>query len=228
MTHPHERWTIVAAVAKAISHGGGFLDQIPALLKRIIREEMWREYLLPNGDIAQFSTFLEFIVSPWGLDTSLSLLQRICGENLEVLDVLDKATIEKPGGNNNPYGCKGKESRELLPITSEELFHNEQLINSDNITIDSKERPERGTSRQYALRRLRNNRPDIHARVLAGELSPHAAMIEAGFRHEMTPLDYLHRYWRQVSPEDRLRFLAEMLTPSERRALALGVTEEDL
>jgi hypothetical protein len=32
------------------------------------------------------------------------------------------------------------------------------------------------------LRRLRRGRPDIHARVLAGELSPHAGMIEAGFR----------------------------------------------
>jgi hypothetical protein len=39
-----------------------------------------------------------------------------------------------------------------------------------------------GTSRAYALRRLREQRPDIHARVLAGEISPHAGMVEAGFR----------------------------------------------
>jgi hypothetical protein len=32
------------------------------------------------------------------------------------------------------------------------------------------------------LRRLRDQRPDLHRRVLAGELSPHAAMLEAGFR----------------------------------------------
>ena len=42
-----------------------------------------------------------------------------------------------------------------------------------------------------------------------------------------TPLDYLHRYWRQVSPEDRLRFLVEMLTPNERRALQFGFEELD-
>ena len=41
-----------------------------------------------------------------------------------------------------------------------------------------------------------------------------------------TPLDMLHRYWRQVPPEDRLRFLQEMLTPNERRALLFGVEEE--
>ncbi len=32
-----------------------------------------------------------------------------------------------------------------------------------------------GNERQYALRRLRKDRPDLHERVLAGELSPHAA-----------------------------------------------------
>jgi hypothetical protein len=31
------------------------------------------------------------------------------------------------------------------------------------------------------LRRLRDHRADLQARVLAGELSPHRAMIEAGF-----------------------------------------------
>lgn len=43
----------------------------------------------------------------------------------------------------------------------------------------------------------------------------------------LTPLDYLHRYWRQVDPTDRLRFLVEMLTPNERRALQFGFEEED-
>ena len=32
--------------------------------------------------------------------------------------------------------------------------------------------------------------------------------------HTLTPLDDLHRSWRQVSPEDRLRFLTEMLSPT--------------
>jgi hypothetical protein len=40
----------------------------------------------------------------------------------------------------------------------------------------------RGTSRTYALARLRRDRPDLHDRVLAGELSPHAAMVQAGIR----------------------------------------------
>ena len=43
-----------------------------------------------------------------------------------------------------------------------------------------------GNSRAAFLRRLRKDRPDLHARVLAGELSPHAGMIEAGFRKKPT------------------------------------------
>ncbi len=36
-----------------------------------------------------------------------------------------------------------------------------------------------GNTRQHALRKLRKSRPDLHAKVLKGKLSPHAAMIEA-------------------------------------------------
>lgn len=45
-----------------------------------------------------------------------------------------------------------------------------------------------GNARQQALRRLRKSRPDLHKRVLGGELSAHAAMVEAGFRKKATPL----------------------------------------
>ena len=48
---------------------------------------------------------------------------------------------------------------------------------SDNVTITK-----RGNRADAALRRLRKDRPDLHERVLAGELSPHAAAVEAGFR----------------------------------------------
>jgi adenine-specific DNA-methyltransferase len=47
----------------------------------------------------------------------------------------------------------------------------------NNVTI----KPE-GNSRQQALRALRTHRPDLHAKVLAGELTPHRAMVEAGLR----------------------------------------------
>lgn len=39
-----------------------------------------------------------------------------------------------------------------------------------------------GNSAAAALRRLERHRPDLLNRVLAGEISAHVAMIEAGFR----------------------------------------------
>jgi hypothetical protein len=51
-----------------------------------------------------------------------------------------------------------------------------------DVIRDSRRPRQYGTSREEALRRLAKDRPDLHARVMAGELSAHAAAIEAGFR----------------------------------------------
>ena len=59
---------------------------------------------------------------------------------------------------------------------------------TDLVDIINEVRPN-GTSRDQALRRLRKDRPDLHAKVLAGELSAHRAMVEAGFRHRPTALE---------------------------------------
>ena len=47
--------------------------------------------------------------------------------------------------------------------------------------VHSSGRPS-GNSAAAFLRRLRTARPDLHARVLAGEISAYAGMIEAGWR----------------------------------------------
>jgi hypothetical protein len=51
-----------------------------------------------------------------------------------------------------------------------------------------------GTSEAYTFRRLRRDHPDLAERVEQGELSAHAAAIEAGFRHPTVsvPLDDLN------------------------------------
>jgi hypothetical protein len=72
-----------------------------------------------------------------------------------------------------------------------------------------------GTSVASALRRLRKDAPALHARVLAGEISPHAAMVQAGFRKRAksrarTPLDTLRRAWASASAEERAAFRAEI------------------
>jgi hypothetical protein len=65
----------------------------------------------------------------------------------------------------------------------------------------------------YALARLRRDRPDIHARVLAGELTAHAGMVEAGFRKKpkrkppATPLERIRKLWAKLDKTDRMAHL---------------------
>lgn len=63
----------------------------------------------------------------------------------------------------------------------------------------------RGTAAAYAHARLRKDRPDIHARVLNGEISPHAGMIEAGYRKpkasRRTPLQRAKALLQKLLPE---------------------------
>lgn len=223
------RWDIVAATQHALRVGGASLRNVPALLKRLIQEDSWREYLSPKGEVLTFVAFRDFLGSPWGLDTTLDMLLRVCGEDLEAVDLLDKVTTAKPG---NREGINQYADSQASSIQEPRLFCEQQpeQCGIHDIVMNStekKELPSQGNSRTYALRRLREHKPHIHARVLAGELSPHQGMLEAGFRHKPTPLEQLHRYWRKVAPDDRLRFLCEMLTPNERRAIALGFEEDD-
>jgi hypothetical protein len=77
----------------------------------------------------------------------------ICHADTDALDAIDLALQRKPGTNQYSEG-----------------LHN---IQGQAPT---------GTSKSRALRKLRTDAPEIHTRVIAGEISPHAGMVEAGFR----------------------------------------------
>lgn len=55
-------------------------------------------------------------------------------------------------------------------------------VGGDNVTSTPDPKPERGNAALYTVRRLKRDRPDLAERVIAGELSPNAAAIEAGIR----------------------------------------------
>jgi hypothetical protein len=71
-----------------------------------------------------------------------------------------------------------KDSKPALDLIDQAL-QNPAHIHAD-VSI-SNVRPS-GTTDAAALRRLRKDRPDLHADVLTGRLSAHAAMVRAGFR----------------------------------------------
>jgi hypothetical protein len=88
------------------------------------------------------------------------------------------------------------------------------LVDTRGGDINEVKRPD-GNSVDAALRRLRGQRPDLHARVLNAELSAHAAMIEAGFRKPrqrdpLPGLSKLRRAWKHASAEERETFIREV------------------
>lgn len=68
----------------------------------------------------------------------------------------------------------------------------------------------------YDIARLRRDRPDILPRVLAGEISANAGMVEAGFRKPAKS--------RRKSPLERILKLLPELTPAERAELRRRLT----
>lgn len=68
---------------------------------------------------------------------------------------------------------------------------------------------ERGTGRDYTLARLDRDRPELAARVRAGDLSANAAATEAGFRKPRTPYQELRAAWKRATPDQKTAFASE-------------------
>lgn len=74
-----------------------------------------------------------------------------------------------------------------------------------------------GNRREYVMKRLERDHPELYARVQAGELSAHRAAVEAGWRSQTVALNLSspeqmeHVLRRHVDP-DTLAALADRLT----------------
>lgn len=176
---------VVTSLRKAVAHvdamsGGYGLDSVPGLLKQVVDEDIWRERIVERtGEVARFSTFEEFVTTP--------PLEGL-GTSMKVLRDL----------------CRQR------PEALDALDRATQRPSSRPPRTDNNINTSRpvGTAVAQALRRLRKDRPDLHARVLAGELTAHAAMLEAGFRRKTitvpTDIEGLARaLQRHLSPEQR-------------------------
>lgn len=140
----------------SLKSGENNLKSAPGLLLRLINENMWQKRMMKTGEIVEFERFVDFITSKplAGLGEDLESIKRICRDDPKALDAIDRVTV-------NPKHI--------------------HIADNDNIIINQSEQ---GTSSQYALRRLRKDRPDLHEQVLQKKLTPHAAMVEAGFRKQ--------------------------------------------
>lgn len=156
------RNNLIDYLRSAISDGAAGLLDAPSLLRQIIENELWRKRFVPQTkEITKFVTFDDFIAAapPEGLGVSKRLLYKICADDIALLDLLDRTFRSyQRGGDRRSDHFK----RDIVPF--------------------EKQNTQRGNTKLYALRKLREARPDLHQRVLEKELSVHQAMIEAGLR----------------------------------------------
>lgn len=147
---------------------------------------MWRRrYCKQTRREVEFRRFSDFVAAhpPEGLGTSTQALSSICqhsGDN-EALDLLAQAMAGERGA---PKGNK-----------------NALKTNDNNINNSFERESPTGTSAVATIRRLAKDAPELHALVIAGELSPNAAAIEAGFRKR--------KFQLPDDPEAAGRYLAQ-------------------
>ena len=156
-SNPKAAWSVIHALQDAMSEGSHGLSAIPGLIVRVVNKELWREfYCEPLHQIVRFASFSEYVTDdvPSGLGTDIKTLKNLCRDDPQALDAVDRAT----------KGQQGKRT---------DLLDNIQEVNTPAPT---------GTSRDATIRRLREHHPELHAKVMAKDLSANAAAIEAGIR----------------------------------------------
>lgn len=91
---------VVQSLRSAVTDGQMGLDDVPELIKRVIKERMWRTRLVEQtGETARFESFINFVRTkpPEGLGAEIRTLQRLCADHKDALDILDQAVQGKPG-----------------------------------------------------------------------------------------------------------------------------------
>jgi hypothetical protein len=189
---------LVDSLGNAVRHGGTALGTVPGLLRRVLETGAWREFVTQRGEHVPHARFADFVTTPplKGLGATMDLIERVVADDPVTLDLLDKELQRPVGTNQHGKGEAVNNINTLRPV---------------------------GTSKAAALRKLRKDAPELHAKVLAKEMSAHAAMVQAGFRHRMVsvnmddPLSGANTVLRNASPE----YLAEF-----RRLLNKEVTSQ--
>jgi hypothetical protein len=188
------------ALGSALRNGGNALGTVPALLKRVLADGSWREFVTKRDEHVQHGRFADFVTMPplKGLGADMALIDRIVGtDDPDLLRMLREAQVGKRG---RPH-----------TLDKTDVNNGESPVISSVLGDDS-------TSRD--VDRLARQAPEEYAAVRRGEKSVNAAAISAGIRKRRIPV-------RLDSPESAAETLRKHMPPEGRRRLAELLTEED-
>jgi hypothetical protein len=162
---PEYSGIVINGLMRSLRDGEAGLADVPKLIELIITDNMWRHFVVESTrEDVEHKKFINFITDKplRGLGTDEKMLKRICSDDISVVNMIDKAVQGKKGGKVGNQ--------------------NASKTNDNNRNNRYERTSPVGTTSSAALRKLRKYRSDLHAKVLAKELSPHGAMVEAGFR----------------------------------------------
>lgn len=222
---------VINSLTFSLTEGKSSLAQVPDLLKTILANRMWEEFISESENSPQeFPTFEEFVEAPIpsGMGASISELKRLCSHRNDVLTLIDEAIAAPPG---RPARSSVSKPSIKSHIKSMELEDEESAVtvvdyvpsepDEDDKEEDEPDEEEilynvqdskyttapTGNSKDAGLRRLRNHRPDLHEKVINDEMSIHAACVEAGFRKPpATPLEQAKKAVEKMSSEELKEF----------------------
>ena len=174
---------------------GRFLAQ----LAQAVRERAWERLMDEDGHPLDFRTFLA-APYPVGIGADVELVRRLLTlpQRREVLPehAAAMATLREEVERLllTPLPPHGKGAKRRGGVASS---------NTTPPPVGARG----GTGREYTIRRLRRDAPELAERVLRGELSANAAAIQAGIRPRPTPLAAALLAWRRLDPVEQAAFL---------------------
>lgn len=147
--------TLVDVLGTSMRRGGSALANTPKLLRQVLEEDAWREFLTQRGDHVKHARFSDFVTTPplKGLGAEMGLIERIIGtDDPDLLVMLRDA--EKVGhGPGRGHKTDG---------------------DSPSVLADDQT--------GITAARLARDHPDEYAAVKSGDLSINAAAVMAGIR----------------------------------------------
>lgn len=178
-----DRGTLVKAFWDAVDRGAPRLQSIPGLIKKILQTDAWR-CRTHNGQVYEHEHFLDFLTAKpaAGCGYDPAQIEKLIGDDDEALTLYRKAASARRA---QEIDQRDRDRKSVQPVGAPMGNKNASVEKQSCIThsdvIQDCFYPT-GTSSARALRALRAHHPEIHARVLAGEMTPNAGMVAAGRR----------------------------------------------
>lgn len=194
---------LVDSLGSAMRAGEHGLSTVPALLKRTLEENAWREFITKRGEEVHHERFADFVAAlPLaGLGADMALVERIVGtSDPDLLRMLREANASKRGRPHtlDKTGTNDGESPAITPTLGDDT-----------------------TARD--VERLAREAPTEYEAVRRGEKSINAAAISAGIRKRRIAV-------RLDSAESAAETLRKHMPREARERLAtllLAADEED-